>query len=145
MRHIKSFSIFNESILSNLKSTFGSKFGIESENSTPKLKKYKISYKKKNDSHFYFFHNKRVIAELYQKGMHLGSPLFKMDIYLYHSECPSKSQNIEKRFDNQDEQPYSKITKGYYNTENAIDDLIRFWSTQTESGKSLNKDLKIRL
>jgi hypothetical protein len=149
MIHIKNFDSFKESVLSDLKSKIGSslsKIGrYSNEQTTSKLRKYKISYKKKSDFHYEFLHNKRIIAELYQKGEHLGSPLFKLDIYLYNSECPSENENIEKNFKGQNEQPYNKISKAYYNTENAIDDLVRFWSTKTNSGKELNNDLKIKL
>lgn len=148
MDHIKNFSSFKESILGDLKSKisgFKNIFKPDDEQTTSKLRKYKISYKRKSDFHYYFIHDKRVIGELYQKGMHLGRPLFKLDIYLYNSECPSKIQRVEKEFGGQIEQPYGKMSEGFYNTENAIDYLVRFWSTKTNSGKELNDDLKIKI
>lgn len=150
---MKTYQVFNEEILSNLGNKLNN--GIKSlkkkifpvKTTNPDLKKYEISFQKVSDIFYKFLHNERVIAELRLEGDNeYGMPSFRLTIYFYESEIVNKEKlSLNKKFENQKEQPYAKGSKIVSNTEKAIDTLIHFWSTKTTSGRSKNNDFKIKI
>lgn len=152
MNNIKNYQSFNEKLLSGFSNKVGKTFkslkrSLFSEKiSNPDLEKYDITYQKVSDIYYKFLHNKRVIAELRLEGDINGMPSFRLTSYFYKSEIPNKDNlQLNKKFEGQEEQPYAKGSKLVSNTEKAIDTLIHFWSTKTNSGRSRNKDFKINL
>ncbi len=149
--YILNFSSFNEGLLDNLSSGIKktlqkSKFSFKKDESNPKLKKWGITFKKISDTNYQFEHNKRIIADLVVEGEEFNKPIFKLTIYFYQSEIDNvESLSLSKRFKDQEEQPYAKGSKKFFNTENAIEFLVSFWSKKTNSGRSKNSDYKIKL
>lgn len=150
---MKTYQSFNEELLSEFSNKIGStlknikKSILPVKNTNPQLKKYDISFQKVSDIFYKFLHNQRVIAELRLEGDDkFGMPSFKLTIYFYESEIPNKENlSLNKKFENQKEQPYAKGSKLVSNTDKAIDILTHFWSTKTNSGRSKNNDFKINL
>jgi len=150
MIYIKNFIIFNEGI-SNI---FLSKANRILKNIKPKifnsdrseLKKFDISYRKISDTEYDFINKDRIIAKLKVDGEQYNDPIFKLTIFYYDSEIRNiNNLKLNQKFKNQNEQPYAKGSKKFYNSESAIDMLVGFWSTKTNSGKIRNPDFRIKL
>lgn len=148
---IKNYKSFNEGALSGLSSKIGNTlnklriFGGFGDSNNTKLKKWGISTKKISETYCQLIHDNKVIAEVRvtDEGY---KPVFKLSIYFYDSEVENTNNlKLDKKFNNQEEQPYGKASKSFYTIESAVDFLISFWSTKTNSGKSKNSKFKINL
>lgn len=149
--NIKSYKSFNEGILGGLSSKIGKTlnklkiFGGFGDGNNTKLKKWGISSKKISETYYQLLHGNKIIAEIrvIEEGY---KPVFKLSIYFYDSEIQNRDNlSLNKKFNGQSEQPYAKASKKFYTTESAIDFLISFWSSKTNSGKSKNTQFKINL
>jgi hypothetical protein len=149
--NIKNYKSFNEGLLGGLSSKVSKAFnklkviGGFGDGNSVKLKKWGISTKKVSETYYQIIHDNKIIAEVRVTGEGY-KPIFKLSIYFYDSEIENtKNLELNKKFDGQKEQPYGKASKDFYTTESAIDFLISFWSTKTNSGKSKNPQFKINL
>lgn len=147
-RIITNYNSYNENLLDKLSSKVSNSFkGIFSKSENLSLlKKYHIESKKISDTHFKFINKNRIIAELKIDGEEYNKPIFILSIYYYDSEIENKDNlSLKKKFEGQEEQPYGKGSKRFFTTDNAIKFLTEFWSLKTNSGRSKNKDYKIKL
>lgn len=129
-----------------IKNKIGSVKSKFSDNNKKNLNLYKISYRKISDQKYEFLHDNKIISIIKLSGDYMGSPVFKLTIFFYNSEIPNtKNLSLKTKFENQSEQPYAKGSKNFFNTENALEFLIEFWSTKTNSGRLLNKNFKLKI
>jgi len=138
---IKKFENFLNTIYQDLKSL------VFKSDTKKNLKEYKLEYRKITDTYYKFTYKDNIVGELKLDGEQYNRPSWKLIVYFYESEIKNVNNEttpIPNIFEGQDEIPYGKGSKKFTNITNAVEFLIGWWSTKTNSGRGINKDYKIK-
>lgn len=172
MRKIKSFEEHNEGLkdftrrlgsvvnkgLGKLKRIWIDDPGPETAFSDPDLlEKYDIETRKVDNYTYKFYHNERLVARIFQpegdEGTEMGSPVFRILVYLYDSEIKNtKGQSmkvtdadkeIQEEIKKQREKPFYKVSKNAFTIQKLVQTFYEWWAAKTKSGRkttaALNK------
>jgi hypothetical protein len=155
MKNISTFSEFNEnnsfvdklkSIKKSIKGGLFSGFNNFRTEYSKELSQYGLYIKSVSEQEINILHNKRVVANI-SLDLDSNIPTWILTVYFYESEVKSNNEKVYKKIEisNQKEQPYAqgkKIFKG--DSDNVIFAFIKWWSTNTNSGKLKNPIFKLK-
>jgi hypothetical protein len=166
MRNIKGFEEYNEGVKDfitrvgrSVNKGIGRLFrrGDKEKGQGPKdsLSNYDIKMEKIDNYTYKFYHNNRLVARIFQpegeEGSEMGSPVFKMYVYLYTTEVKNTKNLSMKTLDpdpkikldltKQGERPYFKLQKKSFRVQLLVQAFYEWWAEKTKSGRATTNRL----
>jgi hypothetical protein len=166
MRNLKTFNQYNEGVKDfitrvgrSVNKGIGRLFrrSDKEDGTKPKdsLANYDIKTEKIDNYTYKFYHNNRLVARIFQpdgeEGSEMGSPVFKIYIYLYDTEVKNTKGVAMKVLDpdakiklelaKQSERPYFKLGKKGFKVQKLVQTFYEWWAEKTKSGRATTNRL----
>lgn len=159
MRHLSSYELYNEEsgFMNKAKKFFKKtvKFLKGNASLDDALEEYDIETVKINNYEYKFYHNKNLVARIFQpddeEGSEMNRPVFKIYIYLYDFEVANKNNwkmanldpdsDISNELKRQTSRPYYKLAKKSFTMEWLVQSFYEFWASKTKSGRNKTAEL----